>query len=80
MKFLEDVTYFLKLNLPFLPQIMNEKLSDICFVVVKILLCMCKYITRFPYPLCKMSTSIGFPYLYHEVIPNVQHVGNGGRR
>ena len=80
MKFLEDVTYFLKLNLPFLPQIMNEKLSDIFFVVVRILLYTCKYITHFPYPLHKMSTTIGFPYLYHEVIPNVQHVDNGGRQ
>ena len=79
MKFPEDVTYFSKLNLPFLPQIMNEKISNIHFVVVRILLYMCKYITRFPYPLRKMTTSIGFPYFYHEVIPNVQHVSNGWR-
>ena len=79
-KFLEDVTYFSKLNLPFLPQITNEKISNICFVVVRILLYMFKYITHFPYPLHKMTTSIGFPYLYHKVIPNVQHVGNGRRQ
>ena len=56
-KFLEDVAYFLKLILAFLPQIMNEILSDICVVVVKILLDTCKYITRLPYPLHRIDTS-----------------------
>ena len=78
-KFSEDVTYFSKLILAFLPQITNEILSDIRFVVVKISLDTCKYITHFPYPLRKISTSIGFPYLYHKDIPNVQHVGSRGR-
>ena len=58
MKFLEDVAYFTKLNLPFLPQIMNEKSSDICFVVVvRILSYMCKYITCLLYPLHRIDTS-----------------------
>ena len=41
-KFSVNVAYFSKLNLPFLPEIMNELISDICSVVVKILLDMCK--------------------------------------
>ena len=76
----EHITYFSMLNLPFLPQITNEKITDICFVLVRILLYTCRYITHLLYSLCKMSTSIGFTYFYHEDIPNVQHVGNGWRR
>ena len=78
-KFLEHITYFSKLNLPFLPQITNEKVSDMHCVFVRIVLYTCKYITHLPYSLHRIDTSIGFTYFYHEDIPNVQHVGNGQR-
>ena len=41
-KFSANVAYFSKLNLTFLPKIMNELISDICSEVIKILLDTCK--------------------------------------
>ena len=35
----EDVTYFSKLNLPFLPQITNEKISDMqCYICLNFII------------------------------------------